>query len=57
MCEAVMSESIIGRARKKGAIEMNFHQIREFAVNKHKFYKEVENEQTRLFGVFRKQCS
>ncbi len=35
MCEAVMSESIIGRARKKGAVEMNFHQIREFAVNKH----------------------
>ena len=35
MCEAVMSESIIGRARKNGAVEMNFHQIREFAVNKH----------------------
>ena len=35
MCEAVMSESIIGRARKKGAVEMNFHQIRDFAVNKH----------------------
>ena len=36
MCEVVMSESIIGRARKKGAVEMNFHQIRDFAVNKHK---------------------
>ena len=35
MCEAVMSESIIGRARKKGAVEINFHQIRDFAVNKH----------------------
>ena len=35
MCEAVMSESVIGRARKKGAVEMNFHQIRDFAVNKH----------------------
>ena len=35
MCEAVMGESIIGRARKKGAVEMNFHQIRDFAVNKH----------------------
>ena len=33
MCEAVMSESIIGRARKKGAVEMNFHQIRDFAIN------------------------
>ena len=35
MCNAVMSESIIGRARKKGAVEINFHQIRDFAVNKH----------------------
>ncbi len=35
MCEAVMSESIIGRARKAGKVEMNFHQIRDFAVNKH----------------------
>lgn len=35
MCEAVMSESVIGRARKKDIIEINFHQIREFAVNRH----------------------
>ena len=35
MCEAVMGESIIGRARKAGKVEMNFHQIREFAINKH----------------------
>ena len=35
MCEAVMGESIIGRARKAGKVEMNFHQIRDFAVNKH----------------------
>ncbi len=35
MCEAVMSESIIGRARAAGKVEMNFHQIREFAINKH----------------------
>ncbi len=35
MCEAVMSESIIGRARKSGKVEINFHQIREFAINKH----------------------
>lgn len=35
MCEAVMSESVIGRARKKNLVEINFHQIREFAVNKH----------------------
>ena len=35
MCEAVMGESIIGRARKNGKVEMNFHQIRDFAINKH----------------------
>ncbi len=35
MCEAVMSESVIGRARASGKVEMNFHQIREFAINKH----------------------
>ena len=35
MCEAVMSESIIGRARKSGKVEMNFHQIRDFSINKH----------------------
>ncbi len=36
MCEAVLSESIIGRARKKGAIDIKCHQIRDFAYNKHK---------------------
>ncbi|MDF1493241.1 tRNA (guanosine(37)-N1)-methyltransferase TrmD [Caproiciproducens sp. CPB-2] len=35
MCEAVMSESIIGRARKKGAIEVYCHQIRDYAYDKH----------------------
>ena len=35
MCEAVMSESIIGRARSSGKVEINFHQIRDFAVNRH----------------------
>ncbi len=35
MCDAVMSESVIGRARDKGAVEINFHQIRDFAINKH----------------------
>ncbi len=36
MCEAVMSESIIGRARKKGALEVNCHQLRDYALDKHK---------------------
>lgn len=35
MCETVMSESIIGRARKKGAIQICCHQIRDFAFDKH----------------------
>ena len=35
MCEAVMSESIIGRARNSGKVEINFHQIRDFAINRH----------------------
>ena len=35
MCEAVMSESIIGRARSSGKVEINFHQIRDFAINRH----------------------
>jgi tRNA (guanine37-N1)-methyltransferase len=35
MCETVMSESIIGRARKKGAIQICCHQIRDFAYDKH----------------------
>ena len=35
MCEAVMSESIIGRARKSGAVEINCTNIRDFSGNKH----------------------
>ncbi len=35
MCEAVLGESIIGRARKKGAVEVQYSQIRDFAFDKH----------------------
>lgn len=35
MCEAVLSESIIGRARKAGLVSVNCHNIRDFAGNKH----------------------
>ncbi len=35
MCEAVMSESIIGRARKSGKVEIVCTNIRDFAGNKH----------------------
>ncbi len=31
-----MSESIIGRARKSGAVEVNCHQLRDFAFDKHR---------------------
>ena len=36
MCEAVLSESIIGRARKSGAVEIKCHQLRDFAFDKHR---------------------
>lgn len=36
MCEAVLSESIIGRARKAGAVEIGCHQLRDFARDKHR---------------------
>ncbi|MCQ2417366.1 MAG: tRNA (guanosine(37)-N1)-methyltransferase TrmD [Oscillospiraceae bacterium] len=35
MCEAVLSESIIGRARSKGAIEVHCHQIRAYTKDRH----------------------
>ncbi len=34
MCETVMAESIIGRARKRGAVQVCCHQIRDFAYDK-----------------------
>jgi len=36
MFEAVLGDSIIGRAREKGRLTLNFVQIREFAHNKHR---------------------
>jgi len=36
MFEAVLGDSIIGRAREKGLLTLNFVQIREFAHNKHR---------------------
>ena len=35
MCNAVMCESIIGRAQKKGVIEVNCHQIRDYTYDRH----------------------
>ena len=35
MCETVMAESIVGRARKKGYLQVCCHQIRDFAFDKH----------------------
>lgn len=36
MFEAVLGDSIIGRARESGLIELNFIQIRDFSVDKHR---------------------
>lgn len=36
MCDNVLGESIIGRAQKKGAIEIYTHQLRDYAFDKHK---------------------
>ncbi len=35
MCEAVLGESIIGRAREKGLVEINCTNIRDFSTDKH----------------------
>lgn len=36
MCETVLNESIIGRARRSKKIEFSCHQIRDFSLDKHR---------------------
>lgn len=36
LCEAYLSESIIGRARAKGVFEVNCHNIRDYTPDKHR---------------------
>ena len=36
MCEAVLGESIIGRAQRAGAIDIRCHQLRDYAFDKHR---------------------
>lgn len=36
MCESVLGESIIGRARRRGHIELYCHQIRDYTTNRQK---------------------
>lgn len=36
MCEVVLNESIIGRARKANLVEINCHNIRDYSDDKHK---------------------
>ena len=36
MVDGILSESIVGRARKKGAIEISCHQIRDYTLDKHR---------------------
>ncbi len=35
MCEAVLSESIVGRARRAGLVDIRTHQIRDYTEDKH----------------------
>jgi len=35
MCEAILSESIVGRARKNGLCEVHCHNIRDYTLDKH----------------------
>ena len=35
MCDNILNESVIGRARKAGVIDVRCHNIRDFAGNKH----------------------
>ena len=36
MCDSVLSESIIGRARQAGKVEINTVDIRNYSVDKHR---------------------
>ncbi len=36
MCDTVLNESIIGRAREAGIVEINCHNIRDYSTDKHK---------------------
>jgi len=36
MCEAVLGESIVGRARRAGLVEINCHDIRDYSMDKHR---------------------
>lgn len=36
MCEAVLSESIVGRGRREGYIDIRCHNIRSYTLNKHR---------------------
>ena len=36
MCECVLSESIVGRARREALVEINCHQIRDYSNDKHR---------------------
>ena len=36
MCDSVLSESIIGRARQSGKVEINTIDIRDYSVDKHR---------------------
>ena len=41
MCEAVLSESVLGRARKKGCLDVNCWNIRDYTLDKHRRVDDV----------------
>lgn len=41
MCDAVLQESILGRAQKSGAISVQCWNIRDYTLNKHKRVDDV----------------
>ena len=36
ICDGALAESMIGRARRRGLVDLNFHDIRDWAENKHR---------------------
>ena len=49
MCERVLSESIIGRARQRGYIELACHQIRDYTTNRQKQWTTTPTEAGRVW--------
>ena len=53
MCDAVLQESILGRAQKSGAISVQCWNIRDYTLNKHKRVDDVPYGGGRGHGLVR----